>query len=67
MSLGRLLIVGGAGVVLLGILVQLGLPLGRLPGDIRVTRGGNTFYAPLATGLLLSVALTLAINLLVRR
>ena len=41
--------------------------LGRLPGDIHIQRGSWTFYFPLATSLLLSVALTLFFYLLGRR
>ena len=41
--------------------------LGRLPGDIHIQRGGWTFYFPLATSLLLSVALTLIFYLIGRR
>jgi len=43
-----------------------GLPLGRLPGDIVVQRGPVTCVFPLATSLLLSVLLTLLLNLLAR-
>jgi hypothetical protein len=58
------MLVGGF-VVLVGLVVVLlgktGLPLGRLPGDI-VYRGKNTvFYFPLATSILLSVALSLVL------
>jgi hypothetical protein len=67
MSAGRWLIVAGAGLLLLGILVQLGVPLGKLPGDIRLSRGNATFYAPLATALILSVVATMVLNLLIRR
>ena len=61
MSISRLLIVAGAILVIAGLgwpfLARLGL--GRLPGDILVERGNFRFYFPLATSLLLSVALTL--------
>jgi hypothetical protein len=67
MSVGKALIVVGAVVLLVGLLVQLGLPLGRLPGDIKIQRGSFTFYSPLVTGLLLSVVLTILINVLIRR
>jgi hypothetical protein len=46
--------------------VSVGLPLGRLPGDIVIRRGSFTMYVPLATGLLLSIALTLILSLLRR-
>ena len=61
-GLGRLLILGGVTLVILGI-VLLALPripwLGRLPGDIVVKREGFTFYFPLATSLLVSAVLSL--------
>jgi hypothetical protein len=55
-------------LILLGlILVAAGLlwpwlgwlPLGHLPGDIVVERRNFTFYFPIATGLLISLVLTL--------
>ncbi|HTI38209.1 MAG TPA: DUF2905 domain-containing protein [Vicinamibacterales bacterium] len=57
--MGRLLVVIGLIVTGAGLLVMLGVPLGRLPGDIVVRRGGGTFYFPLTTCVLLSVVLTL--------
>jgi len=67
MNLGKLLIGIGAVIVLVGIAVQLGLPLGRLPGDIKISRGNFTLYSPLATGLILSVVLTVLLNIFFRR
>jgi Protein of unknown function (DUF2905) len=67
--LGRMLMLVGALIALAGLVMVVGgrLPLGRLPGDISGSRGGVTFYFPLGTSLLLSVVLTLVLNLLVRR
>jgi len=42
-----------------GLAIQLGLPLGRLPGDIRIQRGRSTFYFPIVTSLVISVVLSL--------
>jgi hypothetical protein len=56
---GRFLIVAGVVLVLAGLLVQMGLPLGRLPGDIRVQRGNSTFYFPIVTCIIVSVVLSL--------
>ena len=67
MSVGKVLIGIGAVVVLVGIAVQLGLPLGRLPGDFKISRGNFTLYSPLATGLILSVVLTVLLNVFFRR
>ncbi len=67
MTVGRLLIVLGAAILLAGVAIQVGVPLGRLPGDFKVSRGTFTFYSPLATGILLSVVLTIVLNVLLRR
>jgi Protein of unknown function (DUF2905) len=42
------------------------LGLGRLPGDIVFTRGHTTFYFPIVTSLVLSVALSLLLWLIGR-
>ena len=49
-----------------GLLVMLGVPLGRLPGDITIKRGSFTFYFPLATSIVASILLTLLLSLLRR-
>ena len=51
----------GAGVVLIviGVLVRVGFPLGRLPGDIAIRRGNGTFYFPIVTCIVVSVLLSL--------
>jgi hypothetical protein len=48
------------------MLVMLGVPVGRLPGDITVRRGNFTFYFPLATSIIASILLTLLLALLRR-
>jgi hypothetical protein len=69
-SLGRLLVILGVILLVAGGLVllidRLGLPLGNLPGDIRIQRGNFTCFFPLATMILLSVLLTIGLNLLLR-
>jgi predicted MFS family arabinose efflux permease len=59
LGMGKSLVVIGLVIAGLGLLIMLGLPLGRLPGDIAVRRGNFSFYFPLATSILLSVLLTL--------
>ncbi|MAM83789.1 MAG: hypothetical protein CL489_13320 [Acidobacteria bacterium] len=49
----------GLAVAALGGLMMLGLPLGRLPGDLVFRRGNVTVYLPLVTSVVLSVLLTL--------
>ena len=64
-QLARGLIGFGLVLVAVGIVLLVGqrLGLGRLPGDVLVRRPGFTFYAPLATSILLSLLLTLLLNL----
>jgi hypothetical protein len=57
--MGKLLVLIGLGITALGLLVMLGIPFGRLPGDIVVRRGNFGFYFPLATSVILSILLTL--------
>jgi len=67
---GRWLIGVGAVIFLVGVVMTLAprLPwLGRLPGDFVVQRDSFTFYFPLATSILVSIALTILFNLLGRR
>ena len=68
---GRVLIVMGAMIAVVGLLLMLGprLPfrLGRLPLDFHVQRGNFSFYFPLGTSILVSLVLTLVFGLLNRR
>ena len=59
--MGKTLVILGLGLTALGLLVLLGVPLGRLPGDFYVRRGGVSFYFPLATSIVLSILLTLVL------
>ena len=65
--MGRLLIVFGLLIAALGVLVSLGLPIGRLPGDITIRRGSFSFYFPLTTSILASIILTIVMMFLNRR
>ena len=60
---GIVLFLVGGGIYLSA---KLGLPLGRLPGDIRIEREGFSFYFPLASSILVSVVLTIVVNVIVR-
>ena len=57
--MGKVLLVVGLVISGIGLLVMLGLPLGRLPGDFSVKRGNFAFYFPLTTSIVLSILLTL--------
>ena len=59
--MGRLLVIIGIAIAAVGLLVMLGVPFGRLPGDIVVRRGPVTFYLPLATSIIVSIVLTLLV------
>lgn len=68
-GLGKMLLVLGAGIAVLGVLLLVAARFGwtRLPGDIVVERKNFTFYAPLGLMVLLSLLLTLILNLFFRR
>lgn len=55
-GLGVLLLIAGGLVLLAG---RVGLPLGRLPGDIAVRGKNYTFYAPIATCVVISILFSL--------
>jgi len=57
--MGKTLVLIGLGIAALGVLVMLGLPFGRLPGDFVVRRGNFSFHFPLATSIILSILLSL--------
>jgi hypothetical protein len=69
-NIARILVTLGVMLVLVGGLLyladRLGLPLGRLPGDIRLGNGNLTCFIPLATSLILSVVLTILLNVIIR-
>ena len=66
--LGLLIVLLGAAVVLVGLLVWSGALswFGRLPGDIRIERQNVRIYFPITSIILISLALTLILNLLRR-
>ena len=57
--MGKTLVLVGLGIAALGLVIMLGVPLGRLPGDIYVKRPGFSFYFPITTSIVLSIILTL--------
>ncbi len=64
--MGRVVVVVGVIITAAGLLMMLGVPFGRLPGDVIIRRGSATFYFPLGTSILVSVILTLVFALLRR-
>ncbi|MEO0297184.1 MAG: DUF2905 domain-containing protein [candidate division WOR-3 bacterium] len=69
-GLGKFLIILGCLIIALGLLLTF-IPkipyLGKLPGDIYIKKGNFSFYFPLGTCILLSLILTLLLNLLFRK
>ncbi len=68
-QLGKILIIFGVITVIAGIVMLFSdrIPLlGKLPGDLSFTKGNVHIYLPLATMLVISVLLTLVLNLLGR-
>lgn len=67
-QLAKTLVILGAVLVAVGALLWLGdrLGLGRLPGDLELRGKNVTFHVPLVTSLLISVVLTVVLNLWLR-
>jgi hypothetical protein len=69
-ALARWTILAGLGLTILGGLIWLvgrtNLPLGRLPGDIRIQTGQMSCFIPLASMLLVSLVLTALVNIIIR-
>lgn len=69
-TIARYLVIGGLVLILIGggvyLASRFGIPLGRLPGDIRIERGSGIFYFPVVTSCLLSILLTIVLNIIIR-
>ena len=57
--MSRFFIVAGLVLVGIGLLIKMGVPIGRLPGDITIRREHSTFYFPIVTSIVISVVLSL--------
>jgi Protein of unknown function (DUF2905) len=68
-GMGRILLLLAVVIAVVGVLLILASRgvLPRLPGDIAIERGNTTFHFPLGTSILLSVILTVVLNLILRR
>lgn len=68
-DIGRIVLVIGLALVVVGGLAALGvkLPFGRLPGDIAIEGERGGFYFPIVTMVIVSVVLTIVVNLFLRR
>jgi hypothetical protein len=61
-QLGKMLMIFGLAIVLIGLALWTGFGaswLGRLPGDVRIERGHSAFYFPIVTCIVLSIILSL--------
>jgi uncharacterized membrane protein len=69
-SLARFLIIAGVILILAGVaaylLGRLNIPLGHLPGDIRIVRDNFTCFFPVATMILVSIVLSVLLNVIIR-
>lgn len=69
-GLGKTLIAVGLVFVALGVILLLAgkssIPFGRLPGDLVVSKKNVTIFAPFTTMILVSIVLTIVLNLLSR-
>jgi hypothetical protein len=69
-ALARWIILAGLALVAVGgvlwVVARTGLPLGRLPGDLRFQSGQVSCFIPLASMLLISIVLTVVVNIILR-
>ncbi len=64
-EVGKLLVIFGAVMVLLGLALWSGFGtgwFGRLPGDIRIERGHSAFYFPIVTCIIISIVVSLILS-----
>ena len=57
--MGKILVLIGLVVTGIGALIMIGLPLGRLPGDLILRRGNLTVYIPIVSSIVLSLIVML--------
>jgi hypothetical protein len=65
-EIGKLLVVIGAAIVVIGALLWSGLGkgwFGQLPGDVNYSKGNFSFHFPIVTCILLSIILTVVLRL----
>jgi hypothetical protein len=65
-GIGKLFVLVGVIFVLVGAALWAGFGkgwLGRLPGDISIDKGGSTFYFPIVTCIVISIVLSLLLNI----
>ncbi|MDX1379181.1 MAG: DUF2905 domain-containing protein [Anaerolineales bacterium] len=69
-TIARYLMIGGVIIFLIGggiyFAAKFGVPLGRLPGDIRIEGENGSFYFPITSSILVSVLLSIILNMISR-
>ena len=69
-DIGKVILILGVALIIVGTILVFSpkVPfLGKLPGDILIKKDGFTFYFPLATSMLISIALTILLNIFFRK
>lgn len=68
-EIGRILLIVGLVVAGIGLLAVLGvrIPFGNLPGDIRIEGERGGIFIPLASMIIISLILTVLLNIFLRR
>ena len=69
-NLARILVIGGLIMILIGgcvfLAARVGIPFGKLPGDISVQGENASLYIPCMTSIILSIVLTIVLNIVIR-
>jgi hypothetical protein len=67
-NFGKWFIYAGVGLIVIGLLIwlgsKMGIAFGKLPGDVQVQKEKFSFYFPIVTSLIVSLVLTIVINLI---
>lgn len=65
---GRIFLTIGIVLVVIGVVFMVGekFGLGKLPGDIFIQKGNFTFFFPIVSSIIISIILTLLLNLFKR-
>jgi len=69
-TIGKWIIFAGVVFIIVGLIIyifgKLGVPLGKLPGDISFKKKNTSVFFPIGTSILLSIVLTVIINVIIR-
>jgi hypothetical protein len=69
-NIARILVIGGILMILIGgclfLAARMGIPFGRLPGDIQLQGENASLYIPCMTSIILSIVLTIVLNIIIR-